>query len=63
MERERDRETERKRENLNRQQKLTTRFRNKTDEAYKEKRLYIKLLIVLLFLFSVVIIKLCPFSF
>ena len=59
--RERRRERERKKENPNRRKKNESRFRNKTDEVYKVKRLYLKLIIVMLFLFSAIIIKLCAF--
>ena len=45
-EEEKDREREREIESHNRKQKLTARFRNNTDEAYKVKRLYIILTIV-----------------
>ena len=45
-ERKRERERERERESHNRKQKLTARFRNNTDEAYKVNRLYIILTIV-----------------
>ena len=45
-ERERERERDRERESHNRKQKLTARFRNDTDEAYKVKRLCIILIIV-----------------
>ena len=39
------------------------RFCNKTDEAYKLKRLYGELIIVLLFPFCPVVIKLCAYFF
>ena len=45
-ERERERERETERESHNRKQKLTARFPNNTDEAYKVKRVYIILIIV-----------------
>ena len=41
--------------------KRKARFCNNTDEAYKVKHLFFQLIIVLLFLFCPVIIKLCAY--